>query len=140
MRHGSLRHSFLVVVVDLLLITLVPAMISSRAQLVCLFLLPVSLALFLLASVGPDSAFCLSVCLGLVLCHHLERGLPTAGNVALAWLERGFGQELVYNVSKTLESLPWLRMQEAQAGKAGLSAQGNGALLSRKGSTLQLLG
>lgn len=102
----------------------------------CLFLLPVSLALFLLAPVEPDSALCLSVCLGLVLCHHLELGLPTAGNVALAWLERGFGQELVYNVSKTQEALPRLGMRGAQAGKAGLSAQGCGTLLSRKESTL----
>lgn len=63
-----------------------------QAQLVRLLLLPMPLASFPLASVGPILPSAPWVCLGLVLCNHLEGWLSTAGNAALAWWERGLGK------------------------------------------------
>lgn len=58
-----------------------------------------------------------------------------------SWLGgKGIWARTSCTVFKIPEALPWLGMQETWAGKAGLPAQGRGALFCRKQSTLWLLG
>lgn len=81
----------------------VGAVISSRAQLVRLLLLPVPLAAFPLALVGPTLPSVPRVCLHLVPCNHLERVPLMTGSAGLTWWEKSLDKNWLARCVKYLK-------------------------------------